>query len=74
MAARLATSPLRVAQWDTLFIDRVVRPTSKFTNWSVFPNGRDFLLLGGANSNGNVKVVVNWPQLRASQRTASEAR
>ena len=74
MAARLATSPLRVAKWDTLFTDRFVRSTTKGTNWSVFPNGRDFLLLGGAKSNGNVKVVVNWPQLRASSRNASEAR
>ena len=74
IAARLLTSPLRVAKWDTLFSDRFQRNGSAVTNWSVFPSGREFLLLGDAKSTGNVKVLVNWPQRRASTRSASEAR
>ena len=69
MAARLDGAPLRVAQWDTLFVDRFVRGTS-ITNWSVFPSGREFLMIDGI-ATGDIKLVVNWPQLPALLRGGS---
>jgi hypothetical protein len=68
VAARLETDPLRVAQWDTLFVDRFARSLGSSRNWSVYPSGREFLLIGGRKMGSDVKVVVNWPQLPAMQR------
>ena len=73
MAARVETAPLRVARWDTLFVDRFLRGPST-TNWSVFPNGREFLMIGGEGANEGPKMVVNWPQLPALMRPATEPR
>ena len=71
VAARLNGNPLRVVQWDTLFVDRYQRSPFLKPNWSVFPSGREFLMLGGAGATvGGVKLVVNWPQLTASSRGA----
>lgn len=64
MAARLDGTPRRVVQWDTLFADRFLRSGGGISNWSVFPSGREFLLIGGGVS-GDVKLIVNWPQLSA---------
>ena len=73
IAARLEMAPLRVTQWDTLFVDRFLRGSNK-RNWSVFPNGREFLLIGGVGTTGGTKAVVNWPQLPAMRRTGIDPR
>lgn len=71
-SARLEGDPLRVAKWDTLFIDRYSRGAIS-TNWSVFPSGREFLMIGSGGERGDgVKLVVNWPQLRGSSRGVGE--
>ena len=69
MAARLTGIPLRVAQWDTLFVDRYMHGLAQ-TNWSVFPSGREFLMVAGKSS-VDIKMVVNWPQLPGLQREGS---
>ena len=69
MAARLTGAPLRVAQWDTLFVDRYMTGIAQ-TNWSVFPSGSEFLMVAGKAS-GDIKMVVNWPQLPGLQRKGS---
>ena len=63
-------APLRVVQWDTLFVDRFQRGLSR-TNWSVFPNGKEFLMISTSQSTSGVKALVNWPQLPEVQRTGS---
>jgi hypothetical protein len=68
--ARIENSPLRVAQWDTLFADRFMRTTTK-RNWSAFPDGRTFLMIGGSRSVGGVKALVDWTQLPALTRGGS---
>ena len=68
MAARLTGAPLRVAQWDTLFVDRYMLGIAQ-TNWSVFPSGREFLMVAGKASGD--KMVVNWPQLPGLRRNGS---
>lgn len=73
MAARIETTPLRVAQWDTLFADVYRRAVTR-VNWSVFPNGREFLMIGGSSTTGGMKAVVNWAQLPALQRSAAAPR
>ena len=74
IAARIATAPLRVVQWDTLFADRFRRSATK-RNWSVFPNGKEFLMIGSRSSEvGGAQVVVNWPQLPALRRTEAVPR
>ena len=70
IAARLEMAPLRVVQWDTLFVDRFQRGLSR-TNWSVFPNGKEFLMISTSQSTSGVKALVNWPQLPEVQRTGS---
>ena len=60
-------APLRVVKWDTLFVDRFQRAQSK-TNWSVFPNGKEFLMISGSQSTGGPKAVVSGPQLPAMKR------
>ncbi len=69
MAARLTGAPLRVAQWDTLFVDRYMHGLAQ-TNWSVFPSGREFLMVAGKSS-VDIKMVVNWPQLPGLRRNGS---
>lgn len=73
IAARLQMAPLRVVRWDTLFVDRFQRGQRK-TNWSVFPNGKEFLMIGGSKSTGGTKAVVNWPQLPVLKRGGSGPR
>ncbi len=73
IAARLEMAPLRVVKYDTLFLDRFVRAQSK-TNWSVFPNGKEFLMISGSQDTGGPKAVVNWTQLPAMQRGGSTPR
>ncbi len=68
MAARLTGAPLRVVQWDTLFVDRYMLGIAQ-TNWSVFPSGREFLMVAGKSSGD--KMVVNWPQLPGLRRNGS---
>ena len=68
MAARLTGAPLRVVQWDTLFVDRYMLGIAQ-TNWSVFPSGREFLMVAGKASGD--KMVVNWPQLPGLRRNGS---
>ena len=71
IAARLQMAPLRVERWDTLFVDRLKQGLSR-RNWSVFPNGKEFLMIGGSKSTAGTKAVVNWPQLPALKRGGSE--
>ena len=73
MAARIETAPLRVAQWDTLFADTYRRAATR-ANWSVFPNGSEFLMVGGSSAAAVTMAVVNWPQLPALQRPGSAPR
>ena len=73
IAARLEMAPLRVVRWDTLFVDRFTRGQSR-TNWSVFPNGKEFLMISGSQGTGGTKAVVNWPQLPVMKRGGSEPR
>jgi Tol biopolymer transport system component len=70
MSARLDGTPLRVAQWDTLFTDRFQGGGIATANWSVFPSGREFLMVssGATIDPKGVKVLVNWSQLPAMQR------
>jgi len=67
IAARLELAPLRVMEWDTLFVDRFQAALTR-RNWSVFPSGKEFLMLGGTGLGGGAKAVVNWPQLPAMRR------
>ncbi len=73
MSARLDGNPLRVAQWDTLFADRF-QSSVTLANWSVFPSGREFVMVsGGATASATgVKVLVNWPQLPAMKQGGRE--
>ena len=71
IAARLELAPLRIAQWDTLFVDQFQRAATR-RNWSVFPSGKEFLMIGGTGTTTGVKAVVNWPQLPAMQRPGSD--
>ena len=73
IAARIEGSPMRVAKWDTLFVDRYFRAVDK-RNWSVFPDGKTFLLIGGNRSLGGVKGVANWMQLPALAKSGSTAK
>ena len=70
MSARLDGNPLRVAQWDTLFTDRFQSGGFATVNWSVFPSGREFLMVSGRaiDSPKGVKVLVHWPQLPAMRQ------
>ncbi len=57
-------------KWDTHGVNRFVRGQSR-TNWSVFPNGKEFLTVGGSGSTGGPKAVVNRPQLPALKSSGS---
>ncbi|MBX9927970.1 MAG: serine/threonine-protein kinase [Gemmatimonadaceae bacterium] len=73
VAARLQLSPLRVSRWDTLFVDRFVRGFST-SNWSIFPSGKSFLMIGGQPTISGPKAIVNWTQLPAQRQAAAERR
>ena len=73
MAAHIEPAPLRVAKWDTLFTDRYKRSTTKL-NWSVFPDGKRFLMTDGSRTVGGVKALVNWMQLPVLTKSEGAAR
>jgi hypothetical protein len=76
IAAEIGGSPLRVTRRDSFFVDSFVgvlksqgvgmRAVDR--TWDVFPNGKEFLLVRGLESETpRAFVVLNWrPQLKVS--------
>jgi Tol biopolymer transport system component len=64
MSATIVERPLSVSRRDSLFAD-IYRRSVSFGEYSVFPNGREFLMLRGTTFESKIWVIVNWPQLLA---------
>jgi Tol biopolymer transport system component len=68
LSAEIGAAPLKIQRRDSLFADPYTHG-SNHQGWSIFPNGRDFLVMSfeGANSLNKLIVILNWSQGRGSK-------
>ena len=70
MSAVITTAPLKVVKTDSLFLD-VYNMGSNHQFWSVFPSGREFLMIRGSIASQPIVAIVNWQQLRRQGATTA---
>jgi len=73
MSAVISPAPLKVVKTDSLFVD-VYNQGSNHQFWSVFPSGREFLMIRGSTGYQPIIAIVNWQQLRRQKAAAPAGR
>jgi Tol biopolymer transport system component len=73
MAARIAERPTLSAEAPVALFPDTFRLSVAHTGYDVFPNGREFLMLGGwGRAQSRAYVVVNWTETLGKPRGATK--